>query len=101
MIPILLNTSPALKQPLTRPEISALLSASESGQINAPCGTAMEIDAFVKVMRKLERRGLVSRKPGDAYYRPFHLTEQGIALKAQFANRGETISRGVKQPPAP
>ena len=76
----------------TESETSALLSANEEGQISIPCGSACEIDFFLKTLVRLEKMGFVSRKTGAAFYRPFQLTEKGLAVKAAALSKLSTAT---------
>ena len=69
---------------LNESEITALLSANETGQIDFPCGSAMEIEAHLRMLLRLEKAGFVSRSGGKAFYRPFMLTPQGLSLKSEL-----------------
>lgn len=65
-------------------EVSALLAANETGQIDFPCGSAMEIEDYLHALLRLEKLGFVSRSPGKAFYRPFTLTATGHSKKAEL-----------------
>ena len=82
-----------MKHKLTDSETSALISANEEGQINIPCGSACDIEAFRKTLINLEKMGFVSRKVGTAFYRPFHLTETGKTLKSEVLDSLPVLSK--------
>jgi len=73
-----------MKRKLNELDVAALLSANEEGQINIPCGSATEIEAFHRSLLRLENAGYVSRSDGKMFYRPFVLTGDGKSLKAEF-----------------
>ena len=68
--------------PLRDFELSVLLSADEDGRINIPCGSASEIEEFRLTLLRLEKKGLVSRCEGVAFYRPFILTTSGVSARS-------------------
>jgi len=67
--------------PLDEAETAILCSANEQGQIDIPCGSAMEIDRFLATLVGLEKIGFVARIPDGRFYCPFKLTEKGVAFK--------------------
>ena len=76
------KSAPLSLHPLRESEIFALLSADGKGQINIPCGSASEIEEFRLTLLRLEKKGLVSRCEGAAFYRPFILTVHGLSARS-------------------
>jgi hypothetical protein len=86
------RSGPGRGRDLNNAETAALLAANESGQIVIPPGSAMEIESLLKVLLRLEKAGLVRRNDGSAFYRPFALTEQGIAVKKHLSESPQKAS---------
>lgn len=69
-------------------EVQALLDSDGTGRIAIPCGSGSEIEAYLHMLLRMKKAGIVTRCSGTAFYRPFVLTQLGQFLKVKFQNSG-------------
>jgi hypothetical protein len=76
--------SEGIGRKLSLAEIQPLLAVTETGCINIPSGSAMEIEIYLKNLLRLQKAGLVMRLKGKAFYRPFMITALGQSLRDEY-----------------